>query len=102
MFGDYDVRFSTKDEYSKGWLSYGSWSAGLSYAYSMPIARKFNIEFGLAFGYLGGKYYQYDYCMRHEEWTQRAVYNRKYFGPTRIGVSIVWLPFTGNRKKDNQ
>jgi hypothetical protein len=102
IFGDYDIRLSTKDEYSKGWLSYGSRSAGVTYAYSMPIARKFNLEFGLGLGFLGGRYYQYDYCMQHEEWTQRAVYNRKYFGPTRVGVSIVWLPFTGNKKKEDR
>jgi hypothetical protein len=102
MSGNYDMRLFPRNEHSKGELSYGSWSAGLSYAYSMPIARKLNLEFGFALGYVEGKYYKYDYCMRHQEWNKRAAYNRHYFGPTRIGISLVWLPATGNKinKKD--
>ena len=100
MIGNYDVRFFAENEDSKGYLSYQSWSAGLSYAYSMPIAHKFNLEFGLAFGYMGGRYYQYDYCMRHEQWEQNAINNRRYFGPTRVGISLVWLIGTGNSPKD--
>ena len=90
MVGDYDIRLFSENELSKGWLSYGSWSAGLSYAYSMPVTRRVNLEFSLAAGYLGGKYYDYNYCMMHEKWEWQALYNRKYFGPTRIGVSVVW------------
>jgi len=90
MIGNYDIRFSPENEKSAGYLSYLSWSAGLSYAYSIPIARRFNLELGLAMGYIGGRYYKYDYCMMHQQWEQQAIYNRKYFGPTRIGVSLVW------------
>jgi hypothetical protein len=96
MTGNYDVRLFTKDEYSKGWLSYQSWSAGLSYSYSMPIARRLNLEFGMAFGYVGGRYYQYDYCMTHKHFPPRAVFNRNYIGPTRIGVSLVLRLGAGN------
>ena len=90
MVGNYDIRLFTKNEDSKGWLSYGSWSAGLSYAYSVPIASRVNLEFGLAVGYLGGKYYDYNYCMMHKRWERQAERNRKYFGPTRAGISVVW------------
>ena len=100
LIGNYDVRLFTENEDSKGYLSNQSWSAGLSYAYSMPIAHKFNLEFGLALGYVGGRYYQYDYCMRHEQWEQKAINNRRYFGPTRVGVSLVWLVGTGNSPED--
>jgi hypothetical protein len=99
MLGNYDVRFFTKDEYTKGSLSYQSWSAGLSYNYSFPIARRLNLEFGVAFGYMGGRYYEYDYCMTHDHWAQRAMYNRNYFGPTRVGLSLVWLLGSGNDDK---
>ncbi len=98
--GNYDIRLFTKDEYTKGDLSYLSWSAGLSYAYSFPIARKLNLELGLSVGYVGGKYYKYDYCTIHNHWAKRATYNRKYVGPTRVGVSLVWLLGTGNKKKN--
>ncbi|GHV58550.1 hypothetical protein FACS1894182_11220 [Bacteroidia bacterium] len=99
MIGNYDVRFFTQNEYSKGWLSYQSWSAGLSYAYSFPIARKFNMELELALGHVGGRYYRYDYCLDHEHWAQRSVHNRNYWGPTRVGVSLVWLLSDHNEKK---
>jgi hypothetical protein len=99
MMGNYDVRFFTKDEYTKGELSYQSWSAGLSYAYSFPIARKFNLELDLAIGYVGGRYYKYDYSLTYDHWAQRARYNRHYIGPTRAGVSLVWLMGAGNEKK---
>ncbi|MDR2804700.1 MAG: DUF3575 domain-containing protein [Dysgonamonadaceae bacterium] len=99
MTGNYDLRLFVTDEYSKGWLSYQSWSAGLSYAYSFPIANRFNIELGLAAGYIGGRYYQYDYCMTHEHWAKRATFNRNYIGPTRASLSLVWLLGAGNNKK---
>jgi hypothetical protein len=99
MLGNYDARFFTEDEYTKGQLSYQSWSAGLSYAYSFPIARRLNLEAGVAFGYVGGRYYQYDYCMTHDHWAQRAMYNRNYWGPTRIGLSLVWRLGSGNDEK---
>ncbi|MDR0508146.1 MAG: DUF3575 domain-containing protein [Dysgonamonadaceae bacterium] len=99
MIGNYDVRLFTENEYSKGWLSYWSWSAGLSYSYSFPIARRFNLELGLAFGYMGGQYYQYDYCMAHEHWAPRSIHNRNYIGPARIGISLVWRLGGGNDEK---
>jgi hypothetical protein len=99
MLGNYDVRFFTKGEYTRGSLSYQSWSAGLSYAYSFPIARRLNLELGVAVGYVGGRYYSYDYCLEHDHWAQRAMYNRNYFGPTRVGVSLVWLLGAGNDEK---
>lgn len=97
--GNYDVRLFVEDEYTKGYLSYQSWSAGLSYTYSFPIARKFNLELGVAAGYLGGKHYKYDYCMEHRRWAQRAAYNRNYIGPTRLSVSLVWLLSGSNDEK---
>ncbi|MDR1527425.1 MAG: DUF3575 domain-containing protein [Dysgonamonadaceae bacterium] len=99
--GNYDIRLFTENEYTKGWLSYLSWSAGLSYAYSVPVARRFNLEFGLAAGYVGGRYYEYDYCMTHEHWAQRIIYNRNYFGPTRVNISLVWLLGAGNNNGKN-
>jgi outer membrane protein OmpA-like peptidoglycan-associated protein len=99
MLGNYDVRFFTKGEYTKGSLSYQSWSAGLSYAYSFPIARRLNLEVEVAAGYVAGRYYSYDYCLEHNHWAQQAMYNRNYFGPTRIGVSLVWQLGAGNDEK---
>ena len=96
MIGNYDVRAFTKDENSKGWLSYRSWSAGITYSYSIPISRRVNIELGVALGYVGGEYYEYNYCLIDDWWAQQAVHSRKYFGPTRAGVSLAWLIGRGN------
>ena len=97
MVGNYDIRLFTQNEDTKGWLSYSSWSAGFSYAYSIPIANRVNLELGLAMGYFGGKYYDYHYCLIHERWERQVEeFKRKYFGPTRIGFSVVWLFGNGN------
>ena len=100
MVGNYDVRLFAKNENSKGQLSYETWSAGLSYAYSVPVAKRVNMEFGFAMGYLSGKYHDYNYCMMHERWEQQAKFNRKYFGPTRVGVSVVWQFGNGNNTRN--
>jgi hypothetical protein len=96
LVGDYDVRLFPKDEYSKGWLSYRSWLAGLTYGYSFPLAERINMELGLALGYMTGEYHRYDYCLDHEHWAQRATYRRNYLGLTRASLSLVWLLKSGS------
>lgn len=98
MIGDYNLRLFVKDKNTMGYSGDLSWSAGLSYAYSLPVARRINIELGVAFGYMGGRYYKYNYCTDHDHWAQRGVYNRSYFGPTRLGVSLVWLVGSGSNE----
>jgi hypothetical protein len=61
-----------------------------------------NLEAGVAFGYVGGQYYQYDYCLTHDHWAQRAIYNRSYWGPTRVGLSLVWRIGAGNDEKSKK
>lgn len=38
----------------EGYLSHWTYGAGISYGYSLPVARRFNLDFGLGVGYLGG------------------------------------------------
>lgn len=102
MVGNYDVRFFAENEYTKGYLSNLSWGAGVTYAYSLPIARRFNLEFALGVGYMGGRYYKYNYCTQHNHWAQQAAYNRNYVGPTRASVSLVWLPGAANDEKSRK
>lgn len=67
----------------------GNWFCGLSYGYSMPIARRLNIDFTIGFGYLGGEYREYipvDNC-----YVWQATKQRHWFGPTKAEVSLVWL-----------
>jgi len=71
-----------------------NYGAGVEYGYALPIARRLNIDFVVGVGYLGGKYYEYlpiDDC---NVWQQTK--NRRYFGPTRAEVSLVWLLGRGN------
>jgi len=97
--GNYDLRLFPTNANSNGWQSNRSWSVGLSYAYSVPISCYFNMEFGISLGYVGGKYYKYNYCLEDEWWAQQEEKNRHYFGPTQAGVSLVWLIGSGNSRK---
>jgi hypothetical protein len=98
--GTYDVRLFTEDETTRGWLSDYSWGTGLSYGYSFAMAQRVNLELGIAAGYFGGSYYDYDYCMQHNHWALRSINNRNYWGISRLGVSIVWLFASGKNQRN--
>lgn len=66
-----------------------SWAAGIEYGYSHPIARKLNLDFTIGIGYLQGEYHEYipmDDC-----YVWQATKKRKWFGPTKAEISLVWL-----------
>lgn len=78
----------------KGYLSDFAYGVGLEYGYSLPVARRLNIDFGIGFGYSGGNYKSYypdAGCYVYIE-TKR----RHWVGPTRAEVSLVWLLGRGN------
>lgn len=90
--GTYDIRLFARKDTDKGELSDLSYSAGVSAGYVMPIADRWNLEFGLAAGYLGGEYKKY----KHSTCTQGtfpwlSTHRRNYFGLTKANVSIVWI-----------
>lgn len=67
-------------------LNYG---VGVEYGYSLPIAKRLNMDFSIGFGYLGGQYQEYkpvDDC-----YVWQATKNRHYWGPTKAEISLVWL-----------
>ena len=71
-----------------------NYTIGAEYGYSMPVARRLNIDFSLVAGYMGGRYYEYiplDGC-----YVWQATKNRHWVGPTKIEVSLVWLLGRGN------
>lgn len=79
----------------KGYLSDFSYGFGLEYGYSLPVAKRLNIDFGISVGYDGGKYKVYepeDDCYVYKETKQRH-----WFGPTRAEISLVWLLGHGNQ-----
>lgn len=66
-----------------------SWAAGIEYGYSHPISRRLNLDFTIGIGYLQGEYHEYipeDDC-----YVWQTTKNRKWFGPTKAEVSLVWL-----------
>ena len=71
-----------------------SYTVGAEYGYSMPIAKRLNIDFSLAAGYMGGRYYEYIPLDGHYVW--QATKDRKWIGPTKLEVSLVWLLGHGN------
>lgn len=65
------------------------WGGGVSYGYSTRLARRFNLDFTIGLGYLGGKYKEYlpiDGCY---VWQRTRTLN--YFGPTKVEATLVWL-----------
>ena len=74
-----------------------SYAAGVEYGYSLPIAKRLNIDFTLGMGYLRGEYKEY--LPMDECYVWQATKNRKWLGPTKAEVSLVWLLGSGNSNK---
>ena len=75
-----------------------SWAAGVEYGYSLPIARRLNLDFAIGVGYHWGEYKEYlpiDNCYVWQETN-----NRKYIGPTKVEVSLIWLIGCDNYNKE--
>ncbi len=71
-----------------------SYGAGISYGYALPVARRLNLDFTLAVGYLRGKYKEYLPIDDHYVWQSTRM--RNWVGPTKLEVSLVWLIGRGN------
>ena len=74
-----------------------NYAAGIEYGYSLPIARRLNLDFTLGVGYWGGTYYEYLPVDGHYVW--QATKNRQWFGPTKAEVSLVWKIGRGKYKQ---
>lgn len=76
----------------------GTWTVGLSYGYSLPISRRLNLDFGMGIGYMWGEYEEGlpyvlpDKILYVWQMTKRM----RYFGPTKVGVTLTWLLGNGN------
>lgn len=71
-----------------------NWAVGLEYGYSLPVARRLNIDFTVGLGYMGGTYYEYTPIDNCYVW--QATKQRHWWGPTKLEVSLVWLLGHGN------
>lgn len=77
------------------------WSAGLSYGYSMPLGRRFNIEFSVSVGYASIAYRKFAPSEDYEIlWRDPVKHGRwNYFGPTKLQVSLVYPILITYKKK---
>ena len=64
-------------------------AVGLEYGYSLPIAKRMNIDFTLGVGYHWGEYSEY--LPIDDHYVAQATKNRHYIGPTKAEISLVWL-----------
>lgn len=75
-----------------------NYAAGLSYTYSLPVSTHFNVDFSLGIGYLWGRYKKHTPIDDCDVWL--STHKLGWFGPTRAGVSLVWL--IGNRVRNSR
>lgn len=71
-----------------------NYAAGISYGYSLPVARRLNIDFALGIGYMWGRYMKQRLIDTHDVW--QSTHNRRWCGPTKAEISLVWLIGPGN------
>lgn len=74
-----------------------NYAAGVEYGYSLPIARRLNIDFTLGLGWMGGVHYEYIPLDGHYVW--QSTKRQNWIGPTKLEVSLVWLIGCSNYNK---
>lgn len=67
---------------------------GIAYGYTLPIGRRFNLDFEVGIGYLGGNMHEYIPQDGHRVWQfQKPL---RWVGPTKVGITLQWLIGRGN------
>lgn len=66
-------------------------SAGLSYGYAWPIARRWNMEFSLAGGIIAGERRHYHAEFESTHLIYKYTKNLFYVGPTKLKLSLVYI-----------
>lgn len=87
----YDFEWGKRGYLGDRWI-YG---IGASYGYSLPIAARWNLNFTLGVGYLGGTYKEYLPIGGRYIW--QATKKQRWIGPTKLEVSLTWLVGCNNR-----
>lgn len=63
--------------------------AGIEYGYSLPITPRLNLDFTASVGYMGGKCWEY--VAEDDCYVWQRTKKTRWFGPTKLEVSLVWL-----------
>jgi hypothetical protein len=95
----YDVMLSSRKGYlggipGGGMLRHPSWNVGAEYGFSQPIGHRLNLDFTLGVGYFRSTYYEYKPIDTHYVWQDTK--KKRWIGPTKAEVSLVWLLGRGN------
>lgn len=64
-------------------------NAGVEYGYSLPVSRRFNIDFSLGLGYTGGEVRHYIPMEGHYVWQSTSRIH--WIGPTKLEITLAWL-----------
>jgi hypothetical protein len=67
---------------------------GAEYGFALPIGRRLNLDMTLGVGYFRSTYYEYTPVDVHYVW--QATKKKRWIGPTKAEVSLVWLLGRGN------
>ena len=91
--GKYDLEWDSKGD--QGEFN----SVGLTYGYSWPLARHWNLEASVSAGYFWGprRHYEGEFGDTHLIWKYTG--RTSYVGPTKLKLSLVWLLPSLNKKK---
>lgn len=98
MSAKFDLQYLRKFNYQGEY-----WSAGVTYGYSMPLGKYFNLEFSASVGYMSIDYRHYNPSAGWEVLLRDPYkHGRKsYIGPTKLKVSLVCpLRFTYRVRKE--
>ena len=75
----------------EGQLSHFQYGIASGYGYKLPLTQKIDIDVSIGLGYLGGRYMEYGTPKPgHSCYPWERTLARYYFGPTYLGISLVW------------
>ena len=74
-----------------------NFGGGLEYGYSVPVAKRLNLDFSIGVGYLGGEYTEY--IPQDDCYVWQATKYRNWIGPTKAEISLVWVLGGGKADK---
>lgn len=87
---DYDFEFG-----GKGWQSkQPTFGGGIIYGYSFRLNKRLRLDLNIRAGYSGGKITEY--IPQCDRYVCIDRYYKHYFGPTGIGITLVWFPGRDN------
>ena len=90
VYMDYDMSHVNFMSVMKKYFAYdgNAYGGGISYGYQLYLSPHWNIEFSAGVGFL---HFEYDKSAYPADKEPAYKYRNNYFGPTKLGVSIVYI-----------